>query len=831
MRHLFAVMASVFLVHFTSLGLAQALDPNEKRIDDLISQMTLVEKVDMLSGINEFDTKPLPRLGIPAIKMTDGPLGVRNGPHTAFPAGIAMAASFDPQLVGQVSSAIADEARAMGRNMLLGPCVNISRQPFGGRNFESFGEDPFLTSQLAVSYIHGVQNQHVLASVKHFALNDQEQDRMTIDVKADLRTMFEIHFPAFKAAVDAGSWTVMASYNKLNGHWASENDFLLNTVLKGLWNFQGFVVSDWGATHSTVLAANSGLDLEMPSGDFFNAELVKAVQDGLVSENLINDKVRRLLRAMFAIGIMDPTQVNPLPAALGPDSREHRDLALKAAQESLVLLKNNDSLLPLRNLKTVAVIGPNAAIARTGGGGSSQVDPLYSVTPLQGLRDRLGRDVRVLYAMGAPLPDEVPTIPSMNLRPQIHSKVNGLKAEYYAGTDLTGKPLFSRVDQTVDFKFNDVNDPRLQNNFSVRWTGFLIPDQSGVYKISTVSDDGVRLYLNGRQMINNWTDHGETVDSFEVTLTAGKTYALRLEYYQAGGDSHITLGWETSAQNILAQAVLAAKQADVAVLFMGLSRNLESEAVDRTSFDLPVGQVELINAVAKANPRTVVVMNSGNPVPMSGWINQVKSVLQVWYTGQETGHAIADVLVGNINPSGKLPVTFLKRWEDSPAYGNYPGQNGEVHYSEGIFVGYRHFDAKNILPEFPFGYGLSYTNFSFHDLNIQNLNTKMAKADLSFQVTNTGSVAGAEVAQLYVGEHSPLVPRPVRELKAFQKVWLAPGETKTVVLHLDQTSFAYFDANDMRWKINPGLFRLEIGSSSRDLFLEKDIELNSPLVF
>ena len=825
MRSFIAILLFCFPI-FSFAG-GQFNSVNENQIDTLISQMSLEEKVNMLGGENEFDTVALPRLGITSIRMTDGPLGVRNGQQTAFPAGIAMGASFDPILTGTVSAAIADEARAIGRNMVLGPCVNISRNPFGGRNFESFGEDPYLTSQLAVSYIHGVQGQNVLASVKHFALNDQEFERMSINVNADLRTMFEIHFPAFKAAVDAGSWTVMASYNKLNGHWASENDFLLNKVLKGMWGFQGFVVSDWGATHSTEDAANAGLDLEMPYGDYFDVKLVEAVKNGSVKESLIDDKVRRILRAMYAVGIMNPDGVKAPPPPLGPESTEHRQLALKAAQESIVLLKNQDGILPLKNLKSIAVLGPSAAVARTGGGGSSQVDPMYSITPLQGLKDRLGKDVQLNFAMGAALPGETPIIPSVNLHPTKNSRVTGLKAEYFNNKDLSGSPIITRVDADVNFNFYSLNDPRLQQNFSVRWTGFITASESGSYKISTWSDDGVRMYFGDDMVIDNWTDHGESRDSFEVKLVAGQSYPVRLEYYQGEGSATISLGWDLPSDQTLARAVDAAKKSEVALLFVGLSSDLESEGIDRETFELPTQEVALIQAVAAANPNTIVVMNSGNPVPMGTWINQVRGVVQVWYGGQEGGHAIADVLTGVVNPSGKLPVTFLKRWEDSPAYGNYPGVDGQVNYAEGILVGYRHFDAKNIVPQFPFGYGLSYTQFAIHDLNVAVVDSSSAspQVQVQYQVTNTGAVAGAEVAQVYVSEQAPILMRPPQELKSFQKVFLAPGETKSITATLDASAFAYFEAESMQWKVNPGVFQIRVGSSSRNLPLRQNISL------
>ena len=822
---------------------AQALLPQqitpamEKNIDGLISKMTLEEKVQMLGGRDEMNTVAIPRLGIPSIMMNDGPLGVRLEnpviPMTAFPAGIAMGATFDPDLVGQVSAAIADETRVAGHNMLLGPCVNISRHPFGGRNFESFGEDPYLTSQLAVSYINGVQGQGVLASVKHFALNEQEYERMTVDVHADVRTMFEIHFPAFKAAVDTGSWTVMASYNRVNGHYASENEFNLKTVLKDLWQFKGLVVSDWGATHSTVEAAKNGLDLEMPSGAFFDTKLVAAVRAGQVHESVINDKVHRILRAMYAIGLIDPAAVKPLPPPKGAGSPEHHALALKLAEESAVLLKNDGGVLPLSTTSAsgsgaplrVVVIGPHAASLHTGGGGSSQVDVAGAKSPLDAMTERFGKSIQLTYAQGTVLPNELDLIPSLNLRPTLGSSDEGLTGEYFDNQDLMGQPIITRVDKTVNFDGAKFANSHLKDHFSIRWTGYVSSPATGRFRLETVSDDGVRLYFDGTQVISNWNNHGRTVDDTEVDMVAGKWYPVRLEYYQATGGAEVAFRWSASQLDLLNEAVKAAKAADVAVVFAGLSNQVESEAQDRTEMNLPLGQDELIKAVALANPNTVVVMTGGNPVMMDAWLPFVKGLLQVWYPGQEGGYAIADLLFGRVNPSGKLPVTFLKRWEDSAAYGNYPGKNGEVDYAEGIFIGYRHFDAHGIVPEFPFGFGLSYTKFALADLDtkVLNSNAKSATVEVSIKVTNVGSMAGAEVPQVYVGELNPIVPRPPKEFKAFKKLMLQPGESRVVKFTLNADAFSYFDVPSMTWKVNPGKFRVSVGTSSRDLPLNQEV--------
>lgn len=799
----------------------------EAKINNLIAKMTLEEKVRMVGG-NEFETFEIPRLGIPSLKMADGPLGVRIGQATAFPAGIALGATFDPQLVFDVAAAIADETRFKGRNMLLGPCVNIARTPFGGRNFESYGEDPFLSAQLAAEYVRGIQSRNVAASVKHFAVNDQEFERMTIDVRVSERALMEIHLPAFKTAVDAGSWTVMAAYNKINGRWASENEYLQNWLLKGRWNFQGLIVSDWGATHSTIDAANYGLDLEMPNGAYFNEELTEAVKRGEVAESVVDDKIRRILRTMYGIGLLGDL-ATPVPAPKGPASREHRALALRAAQESIVLLKNDGAILPLKkSVKRIAMIGPNADTARTGGGGSSHVQPFESFSPTEGFQARLGSSVKLQHAVGAPLPQDMEDIPTRYLRPSRGSRERGLRAEYFTNVSLSGKPALTKVDSRVIFSANEEQEPRFRLNSSVRWTGEFFAPIAGEYKMMTLSDDGVRLSVNGKRLIDNWTDHGSMTDAGLVRLEEG-WHSITIEYYQRGGDGWFNLGWQAPMHaNPIRHAVEIARASEIAIIFGGLGNDMETEGSDRQTMELPKGQVELINAVADANPNTIVVLTSGNPLAMGEWIGKVKAVVQAWYPGQAGGLALADVILGRVNPSAKLPVSFIKDWKDSPAYGNYPGQDGQVHYREDVFVGYRHYDIRQVAPEFPFGHGLSYTTFEFANLSLEPLSDDSTSPQVraSFDVKNTGSRAGAEVAQVYVSESKPEVERPLRELKGFKKIHLKPGETKRVSIDLDHSSFAYYNIATRKWKVTPnGKYTIYAGSSSRRLPLQGFLDL------
>jgi beta-glucosidase len=704
--------------------------PVEQRVQDLLGRMTLQEKVAMLSGADWMQSLPNQRLGIPSIKMADGPLGIRSwaGPSsetsaeaankqittTAFPAGVAMAATWDTELSQSEGQAIGQEVKALGRDMILGPTVNINRTPLWGRNFEGYGEDPYLATRMAVAYIKGVQSEGVIATVKHFAANNQEFERHRINAEVDERALQEIYFPAFKAAVqDAGVWSVMSAYNKLNGVYCAENPALLKDVLQKQWIFKGFVVSDWGSTYSTAGTVNAGMDLEMPGGEPMKAWLAKPktqasgngagwlvpekvlpeISSGKISTATIDDNVGRMLRVMFISGQFD----KPHTATGEIDTPEQRALARKASTESIVLLKNINDVLPLDPAKihSVVVLGPSAAVSRTGGGGSSLVTPKYSVTPLKGIQDRAGQRLQVSYSLGVSMEGEDP------------------------GKDTP----------------------------------------------------------EARERLRN-------------------------------------------------EAVGAAAKADAAVIVVGRSAKFESEGFDIKSLDLPAGQDDLIEAVAKVNKNTVVVINAGGPVIMSRWIANVPAILDLWYGGQEGGNAIADVLFGNANPSGKLPVSFVKEWKDSPAYGHYPGENLQVDYAEGIYVGYRYFDKHKVEPLFPFGYGLSYTKFDYSDLKVSPDHVVPGKpVEVSLRVHNGGSRSGAEVVELYVHDGHSSVDRPTQELKGFRRVDLAPGETKDVQFTLDRGAMAFYSAAKKDWLAEPGEFDVLVGSSSRDIKLKGSFNL------
>lgn len=830
-----------YAIRFTDSTTPTYLDqsgPVEARVRDLLHRMTLEEKIRIIQGDDTtiMANFGVPRLGIRPILMSDGPLGVRTERSTAFPAAILTASSFDPSLMHDMAVAMGQETLAEGRDMLLGPCIDIARAPQGGRNFESFGEDPFLTSRFAEAWVTGVQSQGVISSTKHFAANDQETERMTIDARVDERTLREIHLPAFEAAVKAGTFSVMAAYNRINGHYATENSHLMQDILKGDWNFKGFVISDWGAVHSTVETANSGLDMEMPYGEFWgHGKLQTAVENGQVKKSTIDDKVRRILRVMIESGTFDRKD-SDRPAHSVVDSPEHRALALRAAQSGLVLLKNQNGILPIttgQTVKHVALIGPNAAVARNHGGGSSRVVANYEVSPMQGLQNRGGKSLDLSYAVGERAPNEFEVLNPKSVTPPGNDKgANGLLAEYFANADLQGAPAVTRIDPTIDFRWTPSSPaPSIPvDNFSVRWTGQYHATRTGTYDVSVNSDDGVRVYFDGKLVIDSWIDQAGQIHRTPVNVVAGHDYDLRVEYFQhaGGAEIHFGIALDPAEQRKtdLAEAVNLAAHSDMVVLFVGWNEFLEGETQDRLSMSLPGEQDNLVKAVAAANPNTVVVISGGGSTLMP-WLNQVAGVVQAWYPGQEGGNAIADVLLGHVNFTGKLPISFYAKDSDASSFGNYPGGDGHVDYKEGLYVGYRHLDTHGIQPLFPFGFGLSYTQFTIDQMKMQvvrsSIHDPLVKVEA--RVTNTGSMAGVEVAQLYVHEKNARVDRPEQELKGFERVTLNPGESKIVHFELPRSAFAYYDVDRHDWKVDRRSFDIRIGNSSRHLPLVESVTL------
>jgi beta-glucosidase len=820
-----------------------------ERIEALLGQMTLEEKVALLAGADTYQTQGVERLGIPAIKMTDGPNGargrrLRGGITSAcFPAGIALASTWNIELVERVGATLGEEAKTKGSRILLAPTVNIHRSPLNGRHFECYSEDPYLAARMAVAYIKGVQSQNVGTSIKHFVCNDSEFERMTISSEVGERALREIYLPPFRAAVrEADPWTVMAAYNKVNGTFASEHPYLLTDILKREWGFKGFVVSDWTAVKSTVPAANAGMDLEMPGpAKFMGDKLVQAVKDGLVSQEVIDDKARRILWVIVKSGAFENPEEVPETAV---DKPEHRRLARKAAAEAIVLLKNEHSILPLNVdvIKSLAVIGPNANVARIQGGGSARVNPHYAVTPLEGITRRCEGAIRIAYEQGCTNHKMIPLIDAEHLRPAGDGEGRGLTGEFFNSLDLSGEPVLTRVDREIDFWWLGDFSPLVNKDaFSARWVGTFIAPETGTYVFGLTSVGLSRLYIDDREVIDNWTDQtpGESFFSMgtqemmaEVEMTAGQSYDIRIEYSKQNAPliGGLRLGSLLLVPgDPIGRAAGLAAASDVALVFVGLSDEWESEGHDRADMELPGGQVELIERVAAANKNTVVVLNTGSPVTMTGWIDRVAAVVEAWYPGQECGNGIADVLFGDVNPSGKLPTTFPRRLEDTPAYINYPGENGQVLYGEGLFVGYRYYDKKKIEPLFPFGYGLSYTTFAYGNLT---LNASEYEVDDEIQimvdVKNTGTRAGKEVVQLYVRDVQSRLVRPEKELKAFQKVMLQPGEVKTVRFTLDREALSFYDPGQKQWVAEPGVFEVLIGSSSRDIRAKGSFTLKAP---
>lgn len=715
-------------------------EPLEQRVEDALSRMTLKEKINIIHAQSKFSAPGVPRLGIPELWCTDGPMGVRpevlwdeweqaewtNDSCTAFPALSCLAATWNPDMALLYGKSIGEEARFRNKNVLLGPGINIYRTPLCGRNFEYMGEDPYLTSNMAVPYIQGVQSNGVAVCVKHFALNNNEINRHTSNPIVDDRTLYEIYLPGFKAAATEGkAWSFMGGYNLFRGEHASYNPILMNQILKGEWQWDGAVISDWGAVHNTRMAVTGGLDMEFgswtdgltegASNAYDNYWLanpyLKGIQDGIYTEKELNDKVRRVLRLTFR------TAMNSKKPWGSMVSDEHKVACRKIGEEGVVLLQNNTGLLPidLSKVRRIAVIGENAIKMMTVGGGSSSLKAKYEITPLDGLKKRIGNQAEIIYARG------------------------------YVG------------------------------------------DRAGEF--------------NGVKTGQNLQDN-------------------------------------RSAEELKAEAIRVAKNADVVLFIGGLnkSEHQDCEGTDRETMELPYNQNELIMELFKANENLVVVNISGTGVAMP-WKDQVHSILQAWYLGSETGNTLASVLLGDVNPSGKLPYTYYSSLDQCGAHklGEYPGHKGidalgnevfDIPYNEGIFVGYRFIDKNRLKPTFPFGHGLSYTTFEYGkaeaDRKIMEKNEKLV---ITVPVTNTGSRAGAEVIQLYIRDLKSSLPRPVKELKGFCKVVLQPNETKQVSFTITAEELAYFDDAKHQWVAEPGKFEALVAASSADIRTKVSFEL------
>ena len=812
----------------------------EQRVNDLLAKFTLEQKLDLIGGEDGMFIRSESTAGLPKLKMSDGPLGVGTwGPSIAYASGIALAAAWDPELAMRVGSSIGLDARARGAHILLGPGVNIYRAPMNGRNFEYFGEDPFLAARTAVGYINGVQSQGVMATVKHFAANNQEYDRHNVSSDMDERTLREIYLPAFEAAVrEAHVGAVMNSYNLVNGIHATQNAHLNLNILKKEWGFDGILMSDWDATYDGVAATVNGLDLEMPEGKFMNrSNLLPALQQGTVSEATIDDKVRRILRTAIRFGFLDrPQQLTEIPAY----RKEGRDAALEEARESIVLLKNENSLLPLGsgNRRTIAVIGPGTWPAEPGGGGSSQVQPFAAVSLLEGLANLTG--AKVTYARGLPTVSDF--FDNSNFIPagadpvkQVGTGQQPMKIESFNNPDFKGMPDSIEYADHLDSWKSEEWTTAATARRSIRYSVSYRPEKTGHYVLLVAAGgaDTYRLSIDGEPVLEQTVHEGQAPQWADLSLTVGKTIAIQLDYRPDASYPRIGLGICAKDELISAEARKVAAEADAAVVSVGFDPTTESEGFDRT-FSLPWGQDELIESVRRVNAKTVVVLTAGGDVDTHGWLADVPALLENWYPGQEGGTALAEILLGVRSPEGKLPISFERSWKENPVHDHYyaqtvpEGQTPHVKYAEGVFVGYRYYASAKSKPLFPFGFGLSYTRFSFSSLELSGSSVPSGGSlQVSFDVTNSGDRMGAEVAEVYVGDPSAQVPRPAKELKGFAKVRLGPGQHQHVSLVLDPRAFSYWSEGANGWRIDSGRFVVYVGDSSEDTPLSADVNVGN----
>lgn len=782
--------------------------PTANRVDDLLGRLTREEKIKLMAGVDSMYTQSIDRLGIPRLKMTDGPNGTRVwGKSTAYPAGMLLAATWDPALAQREGEQLGRDARARGCHFLLGPGLNIYRHPQNGRNFEYFGEDPVLTGKIAVGYVRGVESQNVAATIKHFAANNQETNRSGGSSDVDERTLREIYLPAFgRVVAEAKPGSAMCAYNRINGTYCSEDKWLLTDVLRGEWKFEGVMMSDWGAVHDTLAPINAGLDLEMPGPENWNGPAVsKLLTDGKIEPSQIDEKVRRLLTLMIGRGWLDKDQTD---ASVPKDNPDGARVALDVARAGITLLKNSDALLPLdrTKLKNIVVIGHNAIETPVGGGGSGYTVPFHNVTFADGIQQAAG-DVKVKVIPG----EFVPSARKFVDTPPVDGGT--FAAEYFKNQKLEGEPFVKRSEQKIDFRGKNEPAPGVgAGHYSARWTTTITPPKTAKYFFFTRSDDGSRVFVDGKPVLDQWSSHQERMASGSVSLEAGKAHKVVIEFFDSGGEAIMQFGCGIQPPMLSDDDLTAIRAADAVIACVGFTADLEGEGEDR-AYTLPHAQDELLEAIASANPHTAVVLNAGGSCDMTRWADKVPAIVHAYYGGQEGGTALADVLFGDVNPSGHLPFTIERKLEDVPSNGNW-GMKGKVPYTEGIFVGYRGFDAKKIEPRFPFGHGLSYTTFKLADGEATWTGDELT---ISTTITNTGAREGATVVQLYVTPPKGDVPRPVKELKAFEKISLRPGESKPVKLHLPRQDLAYWDPATKAWTVAAGEHQLLLGQSAGDL--------------
>ena len=813
----------------------EALD---RRAESILSKMTLEEKIDLIGGVDSFFIRGVPRLNLPRLRMADGPIGVRNyGPATTMAGGIALAATWNPALAERVGTEIGRDARAKGVHFLLAPGVNIYRAPMNGRNFEYFGEDPFLASRIAVGYIKGVQSRGVSATIKHFMGNNSEFDRHNTGSVIDERTMREIYLPVFEAAVkEAHVGAIMDSYNLTNGVHMTQNSYLNIDVVRKDWGFDGLIMSDWTSTYDAVAAANGGLDLEMPFAKFMNREnLLPAIKEEKVSVATIDEKVKRILRTAIRFDWLDREQTDLTIPRYNPQGRA---VALQAARESMVLLKNEGNVLPLDKAKTksIAVIGPDAYPAVPVGGGSARVQPFAAISFLEGISNHPGVGTPT-YHRGLPTLAEMAQ--ATNLSTAVTNGKDGVIAEYFSNPDLQGSPAATRTETRIDYGGPGVTPgPGIPDESSARWTGYYTAQHEGQFDVflqAPGENVRYRLFIDDKLVLNSW-EHSTAAVNYTTTSLADGPHKIVLEHFRHKGRAapRLRLGIVPLNNIVDADAKKLAAKADAVLLAVGFDPETETEGSDRT-FRLPPGQEQLIQEIATANHNTIVVITSGGAVDMALWIDRVSGVLQAWYSGQEGGTALAEILFGDVNPSGRLPATFERRWSDNPVHDSYYPEAGtnRIAYKEGVFVGYRGYEKNGTKPLFPFGYGLSYTSFKYGNLEIRataNATTN-PRYEISFDVKNAGIREGSDVAQVYVGDTHAKVPRPLRELRGFAKVNLRPGETRRVTIPVDARALAYYDVNRKQWRADAGDFEVMVGRSADQIELRGKLILGAALAF
>lgn len=843
-------------------------------IDELLTSMSIDEKAALTAGADMWRTRAIERLALPAVTVTDGPAGAR-GPvlpgigeqsgSLLVPCGTALGATWDVDLLQRVGTALGQQARTKTARVLLAPTVNIHRSPLAGRTFECYSEDPWLSGRLAAAFVTGAQSQGVATTVKHFVANEQETDRMTIDTIVDERTLREIYLLPFEMAVrDGGSLGIMTAYNRLNGAYCAEHEELITHILRDEWGFEGFVVTDWYAGADTERSAAAGLDLEMPGpARAYGKHLAAAVREGRVPEDHLDAIARRLLSVWQRLGALDdPTDVAPR----GEDRSDHRALAREAAIGSMVLLRN-DGLLPLERsaLRKVALIGPNADRLRTLGGGSAEVQPHHHSSFLQTLTTALGPDVEIVHRPGCDIERTMPPL-------EPHLVPDGFTVDAYdEGIGDTPIVHTTRSDGRLFLvPRQDAGVPLSAITFVAR--GVLVPKDTGPHVLSMVqvatgADSGARLRLDGVTMFDGLSSPLAPGDTFfgmgseeqrtEVELIAGRRYELELEYTSPRA------GWAHGAQigcrplipaTAMDDAIDAAREADVAIVVVGTNDDWETEGRDRTDLDLPGRQAELIRRVIDVNPRTVVVLNTGAPVHVDDSdanTPHVSTLLQAWFGGQEMADALTDVLLGNADPGGRLPLTFPRQLRDTPAFGNFPGEHGQVRYGEGLLVGYRWYDTRGIDPAFAFGHGLSYADIELGTPTVHvvgDASSAELSATIDVPVVNRSSRAGTAVVQCYLHDSTSTIERPEQELRAFAKVSVAAGTHETVRLTLDRRAFAHWDPGDRYrdprrpgqggrtatveltdenrgWRVSPGSYEIRLGTSSREIAHRATINL------